>query len=344
MQSCSIGIVGATGAVGKVFLSLMETRAFPADTVRLFASPKSEGKEIVFKGEILVVEKISPGCFENIDIVFISAGGDISLELAPIAQKAGCVVIDDSSVFRMDPAVPLVVPEVNLAAMESHEGIIAIPNCSTTPLVMMLDALRSETRITRVIADTYQSVSGIGRAGIETLRAQAEDALLSSNSKTSTNASSQTNDDPLAFNVIPRIDSFLENGYTKEEWKMRNETRKILELPDLLVSSTCVRVPVEITHSEAVHVDMETPISPTRARELFSKYPGLSVLDEPENSIYPMPVTATGMDDVLIGRIRSDASNQNGLAAWIASDNLRKGAALNAIQLAEKLLQKNWIR
>ena len=339
MQSCSIGIVGATGAVGKVFLDLMETRAFPADTVRLFASPKSEGRKIAFKGQTLTVEKITSGCFENIDIVFISAGGDISLELAPVAQKAGCVVIDDSSVFRMEPSVPLVVPEVNLSSMESHQGIIAIPNCSTTPLVMMLDALRSETRITRVIADTYQSVSGIGRAGIETLRTEAEQALVSG----SDNRDRGT-EDPLAFNVIPRIDSFLENGYTKEEWKMRNETRKILEIPDLLVSSTCVRVPVEITHSEAVHVDMERPITPNRARELFSEYPGLSVIDDPAKNIYPMPVTATGIDDVLIGRIREDASNENGLAAWIASDNLRKGAALNAIQLAEELLQKDWVR
>jgi len=338
MQSCSIGIVGATGAVGKVFLDLMETRAFPADSVRLFASPKSEGKQIIFNGQTLVVEKVVPGCFNNIDIVFISAGGDISLELAPIAQKAGCVIIDDSSVFRMDPAVPLVVPEVNLSAMESHKGIIAIPNCSTTPLVMMLDALRAETQITRVIADTYQSVSGIGRAGIENLRTQAELMLQPEFSHFT-----GSENDPLAFNVIPRIDAFIENGYTKEEWKMRNETRKILDIPNLALSSTCVRVPVEITHSEAVHVDMATPVSPSRARELFTEYPGLTVIDDPKENKYPMPVTATGKDDVFIGRVRQDASNENGLAAWIASDNLRKGAALNAIQLAEQLLRPNWL-
>jgi aspartate-semialdehyde dehydrogenase len=338
MQSCSIGIVGATGAVGKVFLDLMETRAFPADSVRLFASPKSEGKQIIFNGQTLVVEKVVPGCFNNIDIVFISAGGDISLELAPIAQKAGCVIIDDSSVFRMDPAVPLVVPEVNLSAMESHKGIIAIPNCSTTPLVMMLDALRAETQITRVIADTYQSVSGIGRAGIENLRTQAELMLQPEFSHFT-----GSENDPLAFNVIPRIDAFIENGYTKEEWKMRNETRKILDIPNLALSSTCVRVPVEITHSEAVHVDMATPVSPSRARELFTEYPGLTVIDDPKENKYPMPVTATGKDDVFIGRVRQDASNENGLAAWIASDNLRKGAALNAIQLAEQLLRQNWL-
>jgi aspartate-semialdehyde dehydrogenase len=338
MQSCSIGIVGATGAVGKVFLDLMETRAFPADSVRLFASPKSEGKKIIFNGQTLVVEKVVPGCFNNIDIVFISAGGDISLELAPIAQKAGCVIIDDSSVFRMDPAVPLVVPEVNLSAMESHKGIIAIPNCSTTPLVMMLDALRAETQITRVIADTYQSVSGIGRAGIENLRTQAELMLQPEFSHFT-----GSENDPLAFNVIPRIDAFIENGYTKEEWKMRNETRKILDIPNLALSSTCVRVPVEITHSEAVHVDMATPVSPSRARELFTEYPGITVIDDPKENKYPMPVTATGKDDVFIGRVRQDASNENGLAAWIASDNLRKGAALNAIQLAEQLLRQNWL-
>jgi aspartate-semialdehyde dehydrogenase len=342
MQSCSIGIVGATGAVGKVFLNLMEARSFPAHSVRLFASPKSEGKQIVFGDQILSVEKITPECFENIDIVFISAGGNISLELAPVAQKAGCVVIDDSSIFRMDPTVPLVVPEVNISAMESHRGIIAIPNCSTTPLVMILDALRSETRITRVIADTYQSVSGIGRAGIETLRSQAMQSLLPPSSQAGSVA--ETVNDLLAFNVIPRIDSFIENGYTKEEWKMRNETRKILNIPDLPISATCVRVPVEITHSEAVHVDMEKPVTPTRARELFNQYPGVTVIDDPENNEYPMPITATGKDDVLVGRIRKDASNQNGLAVWIASDNLRKGAALNAIQLAEELLQRNWLR
>ena len=341
MRSCSIGIVGATGAVGKVFLDLMATRSFPADSVRLFASPRSEGRQIVFDGQTLVVEKVAPGCFDNIDIVFISAGGDISLELAPVAQKAGCVVIDDSSVFRMDPAVPLVVPEVNLSSMESHKGIVAIPNCSTTPLVMMLDALRAETQIIRVIADTYQSVSGIGRAGIENLRSQAQQILLPDSSASPDSAESA--DDPLAFNVIPRIDAFIENGYTKEEWKMRNETRKILDIPNLALSSTCVRVPVEITHSEAVHVDMEKPMTPSRARELFTEYPGLTVIDNPKESEYPMPVIATGKDDVFVGRVRQDASNENGLAAWIATDNLRKGAALNAIQLAEQLLQQDWL-
>jgi aspartate-semialdehyde dehydrogenase len=254
-----------------------------------------------------------------------------------VAKRAGAVVIDDSSAYRMDPDVPLVVPEVNGDDLAGHKGIIAIPNCSTTPLVMVLHALNQVNRVVRVIADTYQSVSGTGTAAVHELMEQTQ-RVLSHEPVTPHVYPHQ-----IAFNLLPHIDSFLDNGYTKEEWKMVQESRKILHQPDLSLSATCVRVPVMISHSESVHVELERPMDPDDVREVLARFPGIAVQDDPSVDLYPMPWTAAGRDEVFVGRIRQDASLPNGIALWIVSDNLRKGAATNAIQIAEELLARNLI-
>lgn len=337
MREVDIAVVGATGAVGQVFLKLLEERRFPARSVRLMASARSAGKRINVNGQELVVEETTPDSFQGVGITFISVSSAVSRRLVPAARTAGAVVIDDSSAFRMDPDVALVVPEVNGDDLEGGTGVIAIPNCSTTPLVMVLHVLRQLSPVRRVIADTYQSVSGTGGAAMVELREQTRRVLDGGQ------ANPEVYPKQIAFNVIPHIEDFLDNGYTREEWKLLEETRKILHDPEIAVSGTCVRVPAFVSHSEAVHVEFESPVGVGEAREALGGFPGVSVLDDPENNGYPTPWEVEGTDDVYVGRIRKDASHPNGLAMWIVSDNLRKGAALNAMQIAEELLRRDLV-
>ena len=254
-----------------------------------------------------------------------------------MSAENGAIAIDDSSAFRMDPNVPLVVPEVNADDLNNHSGIVSIPNCSTTPLVMVIEALSKNAKIHRVVVDTFQAVSGTGAAAINEMHTQS-DAILNNKDITIKEYPHQ-----IAFNVLPHIEPFQENGYTREEMKMVNETRKILHDPDIMVSATCVRVPVSISHSEAMHIEFDRPISPEKVRELINNSPGMKVMDDPNSDIYPMPINATGIDDVLVGRIRTDVSNPNGIALWAVCDNLRKGAALNAIQIAEEMMKRDLV-
>ena len=339
MDACSIAVVGATGAVGRVFLEALEDRNFPVSDIRLCASERSVGKTLKCMGEDIVVEMATPDLFGEVDFAFISASGDVSRALAPVAAKRGALVIDDSSAFRMNADVPLVVPEVNGADVTQHNGIISIPNCSTTPLVMVLKPLMEVNPVRRVIADTYQSVSGTGAAAVEELRAQSK-RLTADDALTHAALKPKAYPHPIAFNALPHIEPFLDNGYTNEEMKMVNETRKILHAPDIAVSATCVRVPVMLSHSEAVHIEFERPISPADVRRILSDFPGVKVVDDPQANVYPMPIDAAGRDDVFVGRIRQDVSHPNGIAMWVVTDNLRKGAATNALQIAEEVLER----
>ena len=335
MKDVSVAVVGATGAVGREFLRILEERRFPASYLKLLASRRSAGSSLRVNSQTLVVEETTPDSFNGIDIAFISVSSQLSGELAPIAVGAGALVIDDSSYFRMQDEVPLVVPEVNGEDIEWHQGIISIPNCSTTPLVMLGHPLHRVSPIVRIIAATYQSVSGAGGAAIVELREQSRSLLDGGHPHP------KVQPHQIAFNVIPRIDSFLADGYTMEEQKMMQETRKIMHAPDISISATCVRVPVYISHSAALHIEFEGPITPEEARETLRKAPGVKVLDSPEEDLYPMPSDVGGTDDVFVGRIRKDSSHPNGLAMWVVADNLRKGAALNAIQIAEEALRRD---
>ena len=336
MKEVSIAVVGATGAVGRELLKVLEQRQFPARQIKLLASSRSAGMRLQVMGQELIVEETTPDSFKGADIAFISVNTQLSGELAPIAVSAGALVIDDSSYFRMRPEVPLVVPEVNGEDVELHQGIISIPNCSTTPIVMLAHPLRRVSPIVRIIADTYQSVSGAGGGAMLELSEQSRGLLDEGHTEPP-----QALPHQIAFNVIPRIDSFLPDGYTREEQKMLQETQKIMHSTDISVSATCVRVPVYISHSEALHIEFEQPVSAEDAREVLGKMPGVKVLDSPEDSIYPMPWDVAGTDDVYVGRIRKDVSHPNGLAMWVVSDNLRKGAALNAIQIVEEVLRRD---
>jgi aspartate-semialdehyde dehydrogenase len=338
MQDLTIAVVGATGAVGTEFLRIMEHRYPNAHQFKPLASQRSAGKQITVNGRELTVEQTTEDSFQGVDIAFISVNAAVSRRFAPVAVQAGAVVIDDGSAFRMEPTVPLVVPEVNGADVEWHQGIISIPNCSTTPLVMIAHPLMQISPIVRIIADTYQSVSGAGGAAIDELRDQTR-VMLDGGQVTA-----QALPDQIAFNVFPHIDSFLDSGYTREEQKMIDESHKILHAPDIAISATCVRVPVYVSHSAAIHLEFEQPVSPEAAREALSQMPGVQVLDDPANGVYPMPWDAAGKDDVFVGRIRRDASCANGLVLWVVSDNLRKGAALNSIQIAEELVARNCLK
>ena len=334
VDGARIAVIGATGAVGRVFLSILEQRRFPAGSIRLCGSERSWGTQLSVNGRALTVEEATPDLLGEVDIAFISADSDVSRELAPTAVERGALVIDKSSAFRMDPDVPLVVPEVNGDDLEGHRGIIASPNCSTTPLVTALGPLNDVNPVRRVVVDSYQSVSGTGRAAMEELRVQSRQAL--DGEMTAPEAYPHQ----IAFNTLPHVDAFLDNGYTQEEMKMVNETRKILHLPELAVSATCVRVPVMVGHSEAVHMEFSDPITVADVREVLSAAPGVRVLDDPASSIYPMPIDAEGRDEVFVGRIRRDVSHPRGIVMWLVSDNLRKGAALNSIQIAEEVLSR----
>lgn len=335
MANPRVVVVGATGAVGENLLTVLEERGhtFPMASLRLAASPRSIGKKLQFQGEEYIVEEATPDIFNECDIAFIAANDDVSLVMASAAKERGCVAIDKSGAWRMDPDVPLVVPEVNADDIRKHKGIIATPNCSTTPLVMVLDALRQVNSVKRVIASTYQSVSGTGRAAMEELEEQSRDLLAGGE------AHPQQYPYQIAFNLLPHIGSFKDNGYASEEVKMLEETRKMLHLEDLPVSATCVRVPVAVCHSEAVNIELERPMSPSEARDLLGRYPGIVVVDDPSAKDYPMPIRVEGSDDVFVGRIREDVALPNGLAMWLVSDNLRKGAATNAVQIAEKVVE-----
>jgi aspartate-semialdehyde dehydrogenase len=333
MKKSNVAIVGATGMVGQEFIKVLEQRHFPMTSVQLYASDRSHGRKMKVHGEELEVKETTAKSFDGIDIALFSAGADISRQFSPIAAQAGATVIDNSAAFRMEPDVPLVVPEVNPEDIKMHHGIIANPNCSTIQMVVVLYPLHKVNPIKRITVATYQSVSGTGLAAIEELTTQSRLVLEGQKTKP------QVYPYQIAFNVLPEIDVFLQNGYTKEEWKMVEETRKIMHAPDIAVSATCARVPVRIGHSEAVQVEFSHPMSPEEAKRILSKSPGVKLMDDPATRLYPYPLMVAGQDDVFVGRIRKDASHPNGLVLWIVGDNLRKGAALNAVQIAERLVQ-----
>jgi aspartate-semialdehyde dehydrogenase len=329
----TVAVVGVTGAVGQTTLKLLDERKFPVKALRAFASERSVGKTVTFKGETIRLGKLEPEAFKGVDIALFSAGSSQSKEYAPQAVKAGAVVVDKSSAFRMDPTVPLVVPEINAHALKGHRGIVACPNCTTIVTVMPLKPLHDAGRLRRVIATSYQAVSGAGVNGVEELRSQTL-AWARGEAITPKYFLHQ-----IAFNLIPHIDKFDDGGYTGEEMKLVHEVRKILETPDLAVSPTTVRVPVFTTHSVAVNAETEVPVSPDKARELFARFPGITLWDDPSQNRYPMPVTVEGQDDCFVGRIRQDLTLPNALNFWVVGDQLRKGAALNGIQIAELLIR-----
>jgi aspartate-semialdehyde dehydrogenase len=328
-----VAVVGATGAVGQTTLKILEERKFPVRELRAFASARSAGKTVTFKGEAVPVEPVGPAAFRGVEVAFFSAGSAQSREYAPLAVAAGAVVVDKSSAFRMDPDVPLVVPEINAHAVRGHRGIVACPNCTSIVTVMPLKPLHDAGRLRRVVATSYQAVSGAGVNGVAELRSQT---LAWARGETITPRFFQHQ---IAFNVIPHIDKFGSDGYTGEEMKLVGEVRKILELPDLAISPTTVRVPVFTAHSVAVNAETEIKLGRERAREVLAGFPGLRLWDEPADNRYPMPVVVEGQDDCFVGRVREDLSLANGLNFWVVGDQLRKGAALNGIQIAELLIR-----
>lgn len=332
-----VAVAGATGAVGTVMIRVLEERGFPVSELRPLASERSVGREVEYLGKPFPVGRLAEDAFEGVDIALFSAGSPRARAFAPHAVEAGAVVIDNSSAFRMDPAVPLVVPEVNAEALEGHAGIVANPNCVAAPLVVALKPIADAVGIERVVVTSFQSVSGTGAAAVDELRSQAAGFLAG------TEPEPEVYPHPIAFNVLPHIDVFDETGYTGEEVKVANETRKMLGLPGLPVSATCVRVPVFYGHSESVHVETAEPLDAEAARRLLMAAPGVVVVDEPALNRYPLARDAAGRDEVFVGRIRDDSSHPRGLAMWIVSDNLRKGAATNAVQIAEALVTRGWL-
>jgi aspartate-semialdehyde dehydrogenase len=339
-KQLTVAVVGATGLVGGTMIRVLTEREFPVDELRLLASGRSAGKEIRIGDRRQTVSEATPEAFEGVDIALFSAGGEIARALAPEAVRRGAVVIDNSAAWRMEPDVPLVIPEVNPEDAAEHEGIIANPNCSTMQLAPLLMALRDSVGLERVIVDTYQSVSGTGSDAVDELSGQVEAHVAGQPLEASVYPH------PIAFNAVPEIDVFLDDGYSREEWKVIHESRKILHLPELRVSCTAVRVPVFTAHSEAVHVETRDSLSPERARQLFAAVPGVVVVDEPRAHRYPLATDAAGRDEIFVGRVRADASmpNGRGIAFWVVSDNLRKGAATNAVQIAELIARRGWLR
>lgn len=329
-----VAVAGATGAVGREMLNVLEQRQFPASRVVALASARSAGKTVPFAGGELVVEEMTEASFEGVDIALFSAGADISKQFRSAVTAAGCVMIDNSSAFRMDADVPLVVPEVNAGDLAWHSGVIANPNCSTIQMVVVLDVLRTLAPIKRVVVATYQAASGAGQAAMDELYGQTGDFLAGRE------LVSEAFAHRIAFNCIPQIDVFLEDGSTKEERKMVVETQKIMGQPDLAVAATCVRVPVLRCHSESVNVEFAAPVTVEAAREALAAAAGVTLLDDLATKTYPMPGLLEGTDDCYVGRLRADASVEHGLALWVVADQLRKGAALNTVQIAEALLQR----
>ena len=332
-KTYNVAVMGATGAVGTCFLNILAERKFPIKNLKLLASERSAGKSLKFAGKSYPVEVLTHDSFKGVDIVLASAGASRSLEFLPSAVKAGAVCVDNSSAFRMDKNVPLVVPEVNPEMIKKNNGIIANPNCSTIQMVVTLWPIHKIAKIKRIVVTTFQSVSGAGQKKVTELWEQSK-VFLARKKVMPVELPHQ-----IAFNLIPQIDVFLENGYTKEEMKMVNETRKIMGDDSIQVNATCVRVPVFFAHSESVNIETEKPISPKEAKALLSKAEGVTLIDDPEHGSYPMPIFAEGKDDTFVGRIRKDESVKNGLSMWIVADNIRKGAALNAIQIAERLIK-----
>jgi aspartate-semialdehyde dehydrogenase len=345
VKKYNVAIMGATGAVGTRFLSILEERNFPVNNIVLLASSRSEGKKLVFRKKRYPVQELTHDSFKGIDIVLSSAGASRSEEFLPSAVKAGAVSIDNTSFFRMHKDVPLVVPEVNAHAIKRHKGIIANPNCSTIQMVVALWPLHKVAKIKRIVVTTFQSVSGAGQKKIQEFADQISaigkvPSFFAEGKHAVNKEAVKEFPHQIAFNLIPQIDVFLDNAYTKEEIKMVNETNKIMEDPKIKVTATCVRVPVFFAHSESVNIETKKKITPDQAREILSNAPGVKVIDEPGNKRYPMPLDIEGRDEVFVGRIREDESVKNGLNMWVVSDNLRKGAALNAIQIAESLISK----
>lgn len=330
----NVAVVGATGLVGNEMVSILEERRFPVRELRLFASGRSAGATLSYMDKDIKVETLAKDSFAGIDIALFSAGADVSLEFAPLAVKAGAVVIDNSSAFRMVDEVPLVVPEVNPHVISSHNGIIANPNCSTIQMVVALWPIHERAMIRRIVVTTFQSVSGTGKEAMDELMEETK-ALLSFK-----DIKPRVYPYQIAFNCIPHIDQFLDSGYTKEEIKMVNETRKIMEDDTIMMTATTVRVPIFHCHSEAVNIETESKIYPNEVRAILSTAPGVILYDDPKRNMYPLPIDVSGRDEVYVGRIREDESIENGVNMWIVADNVRKGAALNAVQIAEELIKR----
>lgn len=341
MPRYNVAIVGVTGNVGQVLIDVLLERKFPVKGWKLLASARSADRIISIEGKGYPVEEARPEAFEGIDFAFFSAGADVSKALVPEAVKKGAIVVDNSSAFRMEPNVPLVVPEVNPEAAYRHQGLIANPNCSTIQMVVVLHPLHQAAGLKRVVVSTYQSVSGAGKEAIDELIHQSR-AVLDGKElvKEIIPHKGAKKHHQIAFNMVPQIDVFDEDDYTKEEMKMIRETRKIMDLPDLPITATTVRVPVFNGHSESVNVELKSPLSPEKAKEILSRSPGIVVVDDPEELLYPMPVDTENRDEVFVGRVRYDRSVPHGLNMWIVADNIRKGAATNSIQIAELLVNK----
>ncbi|HML31555.1 aspartate-semialdehyde dehydrogenase [Sporomusa sphaeroides] len=343
MKKYNVAIVGATGAVGQEFLRLIEERKFPFNELKLLASERSAGKSIEFMGKSYIVEEATPEAFNNVQFALF-AGGSISKTLAPEAAKRGAVVIDNSSAFRMDPEVPLVVPEVNPEAIKKHKGIIANPNCSTIIMVMALKPIYDAAKIKRIVVSTYQAVSGAGKEAIDELTDQVK--AIMENRPVEANilpSASLPKHYQIAFNLLPHIDVFVEDDYTKEEMKMVHETHKILNDYSIGITATTVRVPVYRSHSESINIEMDGPLSPQEARQILAEFPGIIVQDDPAEMLYPMPLYTSDRNEVFVGRIRPDKTVPYGLNMWVVGDQIRKGAALNAVQIAEYMIEHNLI-
>jgi aspartate-semialdehyde dehydrogenase len=328
-----VAVVGATGAVGIEMIQTLEKRNFPVGQLTLLASARSAGKKLKFKGQDITIQELKADSFQGIDIALFSAGGSISKEFAPIAAKAGCVVVDNSSAFRQDDSVPLVVPEINAADVKAHKGIIANPNCTTAITLMALYPLHQAFGVTRIFASSYQAVSGTGAMAIEELRRQVNEVVAGQP------VTKEVYPHQIAFNVLPHVDSFLPDGYTKEEMKMQNEGRKIMHHASFRASVTCVRVPVYRAHSVAVSAEFQKPVTVEAARAVLAKAPGLDIIDDPATKRYPMPLDVAERYNCAVGRLRMDCALENGLCFWVSGDQLLKGAALNAVQIAEELLK-----
>jgi aspartate-semialdehyde dehydrogenase len=338
-HNLTVAVVGATGLVGQTMIQVLAQREFPLTRLLPLASGRSAGRELQIGAGRATVAEATPAAFEGVDIALFSAGADVSRQLAPEAVRRGALVIDNSAAWRMEPGVPLVVPEVNPDDAAAHEGIIANPNCSTMQLVPLLRALRDPVGLERVVVDTYQSVSGTGSEAVAELESQVAAHVAGRDPE------ARVYPHPIAFNAVPEIDVFMDDGYSKEEWKVIHESRKILDMPKLRISCTAVRVPVFTAHSEAVHVETRDPVTPDRARELFAEVPGVVVVDDPAAHRYPLATDAAGRDEIFVGRVRQDASipDGRGIAFWCVSDNLRKGAATNAVQIAELVARREWL-
>jgi aspartate-semialdehyde dehydrogenase len=341
-----VAVVGATGAVGQQMIKTLVNQKFPIRELSLLSSARSAGKKVEVNGKEITIQEAKPESFEGVDIALFSAGGSISLELAPEAVKRGAIVVDNTSAFRMDQDKPLVVPEVNEQDLHNHNGIIANPNCSTIQMVVALEPIRKKYGLKKVIVSTYQAVSGAGAVAIDELNQQTEALLAGKEIEPKIlPVKSDKNHYQIAFNAIPQIDKFQENGYTYEEMKMINETKKIMHLPDLHVSATCVRLPIAVGHSESVYFEIEEDgVTASEIKELLSVAPGVVLQDDPENQVYPMPANCVGSNDVFVGRIRNDIDESRGFHMWVVSDNLLKGAAWNSVQIAESLVKLGLIK